>query len=102
MNLNFLVASILLVVVAFDVKCSGKYVTNYLLDIFPIQKLGRISALCKLNQTLSVCDENLKLAIDGDSGTFWRSPSLVNGNEFPEVNIEIDFDEVSFITSLLF
>lgn len=95
MNLNFSVASLLLVIAVFDFKCSGKYVTNNLLNVFPIQKLGTISAHCKLNQTFSKCDENLMLAVDDDSKTFWRGPSLVNGNEFPEVNIEIHFDGVS-------
>lgn len=94
LSFNFVLAPILLVIVAFDLKCSGKYVTNNLLDVFAIQKLGTISAHCKLNQTFSECDGNLNSTIDGDSYTFWRGPSLVNGNEFPEVKIDIDFDEV--------
>lgn len=99
MNLNFSVAFILLVL-GFDFKCSGKYVTNNLLDLFPIQKLGTISATCKFNQTISMCDDNLKSAIDGDSNTFWRGPSLVNGNEFQEINLTINFDQVSHINHI--
>lgn len=65
-------------------------------DLFPIQNLGKISATCESNQTVSECDENVELTIDGDSNTYWRGSSLINGNEFQEVNLTINFDQVSF------
>lgn len=96
MNLssNFVVAPILLVIVVLDLKCSGKYVKNEFLESYLIQNWGTISAHCKLNQTFSKCDGNVYSATDRDWHTFWRGPSLVNGDEFPEVNIDFDFDEV--------
>lgn len=99
MNLNYFVA-LLVLVIAFDFN-SGKYVTNNLLNLFPIQKLGTISGTCKFNETILMCDEFLKSAIDGDSNTFWRGPSLINGNEFQEINLTINFDQVSFIQNCI-
>lgn len=94
MNSEFFVAFVVLVI-AFNFKCSGKYLVNSSPDLFSIQKMGRISATCESNQTVSECNKNLEYAIDGNSNTFWRGSSLVNGNEFPEVNLTFHFDQVN-------
>lgn len=95
MNSNFFVAFLVLVI-AFDVKCSGKYVANNPQDLFSVRKLGKISATCESNQIVSECNKNVEYTIDGDSNTFWRSSSSVNGNEFQEVNLTFHFDQVNF------
>lgn len=86
----------LVFLIAFNSECNGKYVANNLPDLFPITEFGSITAKCESNNVVSECDDNLNYAIDGNSKTFWRSPSLINGNEFPEVNLTFNFDQVNF------
>lgn len=89
------VTCFLLLAIAFNFNCSGKYVENHSADLFPIRKLARSSITWESsNQPVSEFNESLKYLIDGDSGTFWRGPALVNGNEFQEVNLTFHFDQV--------
>lgn len=101
MNSNIFVA-LLVLVIAFDFKCSGKSVANNLPDLFPIQKMARISATCGSDQMVTECNESVEYAIDGESKTFWRGPSLVNGVEFPEVDITFNFAQVNFWRKFFF
>lgn len=87
----------IVMVIAFVSECSGKYLEDSPLDLFMIQKSGQISATCESNQIISECDENLEYVIDGNSDTFWRGPSLMNGNEFHEVNLTFNFHEVMML-----
>lgn len=88
----------LVLVIAFDFKCSGKSVANNSPDLFPIQKLAKISATCEYNPySIFEYNKNLDYAIDGDPNTFWRGMALAYEDTFLDVDITFNFDQVNLL-----